>query len=101
MSVGWDNYLDERARREAAEAKLREVEDMRDSWADAVEGEGGWRAERDALREALEYYADEEHWSGPSGDEMVEAGCYFSVPAHEDRGALARAVLAKANGGSK
>ena len=36
MSIGWDNYLDERERREVAEAKLAEAANARVNWGAAL-----------------------------------------------------------------
>lgn len=60
---------------------------------DADERAASERAASERLDEALRWYADNEHWQGPTGDEMIEDGCVYHVPAHEDNGERARVAL--------
>jgi len=50
-------------------------------------------AENLQLRECLEWYAEEDFYHYPTGDEMAETGCYAVKPIEVDKGLRARNAL--------
>jgi len=45
------------------------------------------------LRECLKWYAEEDFYHYPTGDEMAETGCYAVMPIEADKGLHARNAL--------
>jgi len=56
------------------------------------------KAERDALRAALGWYADEDNYRYPTGAEMCEDHSYAAKPIDADDGQVARAALGVPDG---